>query len=314
MKRAKGILFCFALIALGSGAGTALAAGYLNLAPGTERWYVGIDPGNYPTQRMHTTVTAYDGNLVRMHREFWDLNRVIAEDDRIFSSVDGGDIFYHGNLQEGLFEDPVLWVDTPLVLRKTWVDSRPLVVGPGNQDVMVHYVFAVLDKSSIHCPVGTFECYRVSLTEIYPDGRVENCSFWYNEHCGLVRCCMENTPIYNLFKAIDIDPANDPNREVDNPFFDDGIIGGLVGVPNPANPMTQVTFELKEPSLIRVEVFDVAGRLVKRLVQGEFMAAGTVSLLWRGVDEQGRAVASGTYLLRVKAGQEVSTDRITLVR
>jgi hypothetical protein len=314
MKQARRILYCFVLIALGSWAGTALAAGYLNLAPGSEQWYVGIDPGNYPTQRMHTTVTSYDGDLVRMHREFWNRDSLISQDDRIFSSLDGEDIFYHGTLQEGLFKDPVLWVDAPLVLRKTWVDSRPLVIGPGNQDVMVHYVFAVLDKSSISCPVGTFECYRVSLTEIYPDGRVENCSFWYNEHCGLVRCCMQDSPIYNLVKAIDVDPVDDPNYEVDNPFFDDGLIGGLAGVPNPANPMTQVTFELREPATVQVEVFDIAGRLVRRLARDEFMPAGTVSLRWQGSDELGRSVASGTYLFRVKVGQEVSMGRVTLVR
>ena len=78
--------------------------------------------------------------------------------------------------------------------------------------------------------------------------------------------------------------------------------------------MTDISFELKQPVAVDVEVFDISGRLIKRLAQGEFMPAGPVSIRWQGNDEQGQAVASGTYLYRVKAGQTVSTNRITLVR
>ena len=152
------------------------------------------------------------------------------------------------------------------------------------------------------------------MTVIYPNGSVENSSFWYNDHCGMIRCFISNAPKYQMQKSI-LNPNIGPEELIPHKLnSDESPLGGVWGAPNPANPMTTISFELKQPTAVDVEVFDISGRLVKRLAQGEFMPAGPVSIRWQGKDEQGQAVASGTYLYRVKAGQAVSTNRITLVR
>ncbi|MBD3220129.1 hypothetical protein GF314_02715, partial [bacterium] len=61
-------------------------------------------------------------------------------------------------------------------------------------------------------------------------------------------------------------------------------------------------------------VFDVTGRKVRTLARGVFLA-GEQDVVWDGVDERGRAVPSGVYLVRLDAGGEVGVSRkVQLVR
>lgn len=50
-----------------------------------------------------------------------------------------------------------------------------------------------------------------------------------------------------------------------------------------------------------LDMYDLQGRRVIRLLSGEF-AAGEHSAIWNGVDEAGRTVASGVYLARLQLG------------
>lgn len=84
-------------------------------------------------------------------------------------------------------------------------------------------------------------------------------------------------------------------------------------VPNPANPLTTVRFGLDQPSRLEVEVFDLRGRLVSRIFDGVH-PAGRVSLLWRGTDDAGNEVASGSYLVRVRTPAWSEMTRATLTR
>ncbi|MHB8080488.1 MAG: Ig-like domain-containing protein, partial [Candidatus Krumholzibacteriia bacterium] len=83
--------------------------------------------------------------------------------------------------------------------------------------------------------------------------------------------------------------------------------------PNPFNPATTIRFALPAAGPVRLVVFDPRGRRVAALVEGE-LAAGDHAVLWRGLDDRGAAVASGTYLYRLEAGGRVETRRLTLVR
>ncbi len=84
--------------------------------------------------------------------------------------------------------------------------------------------------------------------------------------------------------------------------------------PNPANPAARIVFTLPEPAAVQVEVWDLLGRPVRRLAAGEIHAAGQHRLTWDGHDASGRRVASGVYLLRVRAGKTVQTTRLAVVR
>jgi hypothetical protein len=83
--------------------------------------------------------------------------------------------------------------------------------------------------------------------------------------------------------------------------------------PNPFNPRTTIMFDLKESGHVELAVFDVAGRLVKRLV-GETMAAGQHDAIWEGRDSGGREASAGVYFFRLKTEDIVDTKRMTLIK
>ena len=84
--------------------------------------------------------------------------------------------------------------------------------------------------------------------------------------------------------------------------------------PNPFSRAITISFELPAPAPVRLAVFDVAGRRVRLLVDGERHAAGRHSVIWNGRDDAGRAMSSGTYFYRLEAGRWGETKRMTLVK
>lgn len=84
--------------------------------------------------------------------------------------------------------------------------------------------------------------------------------------------------------------------------------------PNPFNPSTTIAFRLEEREAVTLEVFDLAGRLVSTLLQGEILEAGRHSAVWTGVTRDGSAAPSGPYFCRLRAAGEVRTGRLTLLK
>ncbi len=83
--------------------------------------------------------------------------------------------------------------------------------------------------------------------------------------------------------------------------------------PNPFNPRTTISFDLPRAGVTEVVIFDVAGRKVKTLLQGQ-LPAGTHSVTWNGDDDQGRHAAAGIYFYMVVSGDESSVGRMALVK
>lgn len=84
-------------------------------------------------------------------------------------------------------------------------------------------------------------------------------------------------------------------------------------VPNPFNPTTRLEYELPETARIELCVLDIAGRRVSTLFDGE-RAAGRYTATWNGHDAGGRAMASGVYVVRLRAGSQIEMQRIVLIR
>jgi hypothetical protein len=84
-------------------------------------------------------------------------------------------------------------------------------------------------------------------------------------------------------------------------------------VPNPFNPNTVLSFDLPEKMRVTLAVYDLHGKLVRTLVDGE-VDAGHHPVSWDGRSNEGRAVASGIYVARLNAGSVVQTVKMTLLR
>jgi subtilisin family serine protease len=102
---------------------------------------------------------------------------------------------------------------------------------------------------------------------------------------------------------------NDPTAAGPTPLV--GL--ALAAVPNPFNPQTTLRYTLPAAGAATLRLYDVQGRLVRTLLEGE-QAAGRHTVRWDGRDRLGRAVASGTYLARLKAGRQGVVQRLMLVR
>jgi hypothetical protein len=87
----------------------------------------------------------------------------------------------------------------------------------------------------------------------------------------------------------------------------------LPAQPNPFNPQTQIRFSLAEASQVELAIYDVKGQKVRSLVGGQ-LPAGPHAVDWTGVDDTGRGVASGMYLLRMQAGPARLTQKLHLIR
>ena len=83
--------------------------------------------------------------------------------------------------------------------------------------------------------------------------------------------------------------------------------------PNPFNPATTIEYCLPENCPVLLEVFDVAGRSIIRLVD-EYMEAGDHSVEWNGLDNKGVETESGAYFYRLTAGKAIISRKMILLR
>ncbi len=81
--------------------------------------------------------------------------------------------------------------------------------------------------------------------------------------------------------------------------------------PNPFNPDTTISYELESPQYTELRIFNTRGQLVRNLYSGN-QNRGTHKVFWDGRDDQGRASASGSYIIVLKAGAQTFTGRMTL--
>lgn len=82
---------------------------------------------------------------------------------------------------------------------------------------------------------------------------------------------------------------------------------------NPFSGSTRIRYALGRDSSFTLTVFDVRGRLVRRLQDG-VAASGPHEIGWDGRDDGGRELPSGVYLLRLETARGASTQRVGLVR
>lgn len=84
--------------------------------------------------------------------------------------------------------------------------------------------------------------------------------------------------------------------------------------PNPFNPSTSIRFSIPEGQKVRLEVYDIRGKLVNSLVDSEFMNAGTYESVWNGKNNLGEKVASGIYLVRLTTQNYMKSIKLNMVK
>lgn len=168
---------------------------------------------------------------------------------------------------------------------------------------------------------ATYTVYRDSAAVFVPSAAVVCGSL-----DGGTLTCQDTPPAgdwYYLVAACDADGHMGGYSE---PFFTSGGQGTPVGdliapaelavtglAPNPFNPRTVVRFDVPRAAVVRLQVFDLRGRLVATLQDGP-LAAGSHEATWMGTDRSGRSAATGVYLVRLDDGRSISTRKAVLAK
>ena len=129
--------------------------------------------------------------------------------------------------------------------------------------------------------------------------------------------------IADPFQLINIRHAGSAPNIVDTRVtLNDGMVGARVvtaapaqfslhyPAPNPFNPATEIVFELPSSGPVELVVTNAIGQHVRTLVTG-VGTQGVHRVTWNGLDDAGRAVASGSYM--ITCGSIAGTTRSRLL-
>ena len=87
----------------------------------------------------------------------------------------------------------------------------------------------------------------------------------------------------------------------------------MASVPNPFHLQTRIRYNLVRSGEAALRIYDIAGRLVRSFDLSD-RPAGASSVDWNGTDEQGRTVASGSYLVRLVTSDSRDAMQVTLIK
>jgi hypothetical protein len=84
--------------------------------------------------------------------------------------------------------------------------------------------------------------------------------------------------------------------------------------PNPLNPQTKLAFETTKPGLVKVQMFDLQGRLVRTIQNSTYMEAGIHEMTIDGRGQSGEKLASGVYFIRGETAEGTFKNAITILK
>jgi hypothetical protein len=114
-------------------------------------------------------------------------------------------------------------------------------------------------------------------------------------------------------EALDPTDTGQPGDEIDAPRN----TSLAQNFPNPFNPMTRIEFDLARDGQVSLTIYDVAGRLVRTLIDAPMTRGryiGENAAVWDGFDESGQRVSSGVYFYRLNAPDFIATRKMVMMK
>ena len=170
-------------------------------------------------------------------------------------------------------------------------------------------------KPQPHLINGDLIGYKVYRNGVAISGIVENevyddtSAVGFADNTYVVRAVYENPPGESI-----------PSNEISVYFTseDDHIIPVvktelLSNFPNPFNPETIIRFNLANNSNVILDIYNIRGQRVHRLVNDRF-DSGRHSVIWNGTDDNGRNVGSGVYFYRMQTETFSDVKKMMLLK
>ena len=92
----------------------------------------------------------------------------------------------------------------------------------------------------------------------------------------------------------------------------------LQNYPNPFNPETWIPYQIAQDAQVKIKIFNVAGKLIRRIESGNqaagwYMTRGRAAY-WDGCNETGEVVSSGIYFYKLRAGNYSAVRKLLIVK
>ncbi|NNF07338.1 MAG: T9SS type A sorting domain-containing protein [Candidatus Eisenbacteria bacterium] len=102
-------------------------------------------------------------------------------------------------------------------------------------------------------------------------------------------------------------------RDPDPPDPNGGQIQQARNAPNPFVGATTISYLLREAVAVSIDVFDIHGGLVRRVLADTPQSSGRNTTFWDATDHSGRRVSSGVYFYRIQAGRATETRKMVVL-
>ncbi len=129
---------------------------------------------------------------------------------------------------------------------------------------------------------------------------------------GYKRQTIENV-VVNLNLPTTVDFVLEEGTPTDDPQIPVAATALNGNYPNPFNPETTISYSVKEPGRVALEIYNIKGQLVRNLVDSDHVS-GHYKQLFNARDNRGRRISSGVYLIRMSAPGYQKTSKMILMQ
>ena len=102
------------------------------------------------------------------------------------------------------------------------------------------------------------------------------------------------------FQENPVTKINNQKSKITNP---------IICYPNPFNVKTTIEININRKEFTNIEIYDLKGNLIKTFINNT-LQPGIYKFIWDGKDEKRKEVNKGLYLIRLKAGRKIFTQRV----
>jgi hypothetical protein len=185
--------------------------------------------------------------------------------------------------------------------------------------------FDVLDKTAngmyaLSYPAygGTNRYAAIASSQLNPGGFAVN-TMWFGFSLMYVRDDMISAPIdrFEIAKDVFAWMQFPTNICCGQPPYVDADVPAAYRLaqnfPNPFNPVTTIKFDMKEKGNVTLRIYNVAGELVRTLVD-DVRDAGAYAIEWDGRNNGGSNVATGVYFYKMETNGFNETKKMVMLR
>ena len=207
-----------------------------------------------------------------------------------------------------------------------------IIDAPRQRSSVIPEAKVILEKNEMN--ISTNSKVKGIQFEIISSGNLEfndhlEMDISYNKiedrHYGLIYSLEGNYIDLELFNLFNLDApfilkeiiiVNNLNQKIENIILNDYVPSVFKlnqNYPNPFNPITNIDFIINQDSDVKLTIHDIAGNLVKTLVDKK-MSQGSYSYRWKGNNDSGFPVASGIYIYTLQSTNFLDSKRMILLK